>query len=121
MIILDSNIVIYSAQPEYRVLRELFRKQTTFVSIISKIEVLGYHLLTEEDSLYFEAFFRKIKPLPINPKIIDIATNLRQQRKIGLGDAIIAATAIHHNYTLYSRNIADFSKIVGISSFNPIP
>ena len=56
--LLDSNIIIYSAQPEYANLRGLIAENSPAVSALSYLEVLGYHQLTEQQRQYFEAFFQ---------------------------------------------------------------
>lgn len=56
-IILDSNIVIYSIEPEYQHLRDVLREYDMHVSEISKLEVLGYSGLTDEEELNFHHFF----------------------------------------------------------------
>lgn len=43
MILIDSNILIYSADEKYRYLRDLFKQEDVFLSIITSLEVLGYH------------------------------------------------------------------------------
>lgn len=53
-------------------------------------------------------------------RVIHKATILRQQKKMSLGDAIIASTAIVHNKILVTRNIKDFSWIEDLKLHNPI-
>ena len=120
MKIIDSNLLIYSANENHRSLRLFLLEKDTFVSSISKIEVLGYNKLTTEDKQYFEALFRSIQQIPISDTIIDRAILLRQKHSLSVGDAIIAATALEHNAEIYTRNIKDFIKIKGIKTFNPI-
>src|SRR5437667_171933 len=62
---LDSNLIIYAARPEYPGLRRLIAARSPAVSTISVVEVLGYHKLSEEDRRHFEAFFAAAKVLPI--------------------------------------------------------
>jgi len=45
---------------------------------------------------------------------------LRQQRKISLDDAIIAATVLYFGVTVLTRNVEDFLDISGINVFNPL-
>ena len=45
---LDSNLIIYAARPEYPGLRRLIAARSPAVSTISVVEVLGYHKLSEE-------------------------------------------------------------------------
>jgi len=57
--------------------------------------------------------------LPINKPVIDETVRIRQKMKIGLGDAIIAATAIVHNSVLVTRNEDDFKSIDHLRLYNP--
>jgi toxin FitB len=111
--IIDSNIIIYSTIPDYDYLREYLKEQqdNLNVSFISRIEVLGYHLLKEEDRSLFEDFFNSINILNINEKIIDITIFLKQNQKLSLGDSIIAATSIYYDEELLTNNIQDFKNI----------
>jgi predicted nucleic acid-binding protein len=43
----------------------------------------------------------------------------RMYKKLKLGDAIIAATALEHNLALITRNIADFRNIAGLRVLDP--
>ncbi|NQZ10542.1 MAG: hypothetical protein HRT35_25595 [Algicola sp.] len=45
---------------------------------------------------------------------------LRQQRKMSLGDAIIAATALEHHQTVVTHNVKDFEGIEGLKVVDPI-
>ena len=47
--LLDSNIIIYAAEPGYDALRKFIAEHNPVVSIISKVEVLGYHKLSLEN------------------------------------------------------------------------
>ncbi|MDX2243555.1 MAG: type II toxin-antitoxin system VapC family toxin [Leptolyngbyaceae cyanobacterium bins.302] len=117
--LLDSNVIIYSAQPEYPQLRELIAEHSPAVSALSYLEVLGYHLLTQQQREYFEEFFQVAKILPISQEVLIQAVALRQQRRMSLGDAIIAGTALVHDLTLITRNVNDFRQIAGLNILNP--
>ena len=119
--LLDSNIVIYSTEPEYADLLQYMRSEPREVSIASYIEVLGFHGLDENKKGFFEEFFQFTQILPLTTEIAARAVELRQQRRMGLGDAVIAATALEHSYTLMTRNTRDFRWISGIDLHNPIP
>jgi len=120
MNILDSNIIIYSGQPEYAYLRPLIFDKQSCVSKITELEVLGFHRLNDEEKEYFIGCFQLLNLLEINSHIIDSAIDLRQQRKMSLGNAIIASTALCHNATVLTRNVNDFLKITGLNVINPI-
>lgn len=119
MKLIDSNIIIYSGANENSWLRELFYESNSFFSSISKIEVLGFHQITEEQIIYFSEIFKLLKVLPVEHQVIDQAVSLRQQRKITLGDSVIAATALLNNLTLVTRNVDDFSHIPNLNIENP--
>jgi toxin FitB len=66
-----------------------------------------------------EAFFRLVQVLPLSQAVLDQAVTLRQQRKLSLGDSLVAGTAIVHGLTLVTRNVEDFQWIQGLSLLNP--
>jgi len=117
--LLDSNIIIYASQAEHPQIRDFISEQDIEVSALSYLEVLGYHLLTEESRLYFEEFFRIVEVFPISQAVLDRAVALRQMRRMTLGDAIIAATALVYDRTLVTRNIEDFEWIGELILINP--
>jgi toxin FitB len=47
----------------------------------------------------------------LNPGCYELAIALKQQRKMSLGDALIAAICIEHHKILATRNTADFDWI----------
>ncbi len=118
--LLDSNIIIYAAQPEHAALRQFIEMHTPAVSVISHIEVLGYHKLTEDDRQFLEQFFRTAERLPLSETVVPWAVKLRQRRKMSLGDSIIASTAIAYDRTLVTRNTDDFHWIEEIKLLNPL-
>jgi hypothetical protein len=118
--LLDSNIIIYAAQPEHHQLRQFLTHQTVCVSAISQLEVLGYHKLTPSKRQLFEEFFQVTPVLPISEAVIQQALSLRQLKKMSLGDAIIAATALIHHLTLVTANVKDFDWIDGLSVLDPL-
>jgi toxin FitB len=120
MILLDSNILIYSAQPAYSYLRPLVSTPTHQVSAFTMLEVLGFPSLTQIDKAYFQSIFSVLDVKDVSLAIINQAIVLRQTRKMSSGDAIIAATALLCGAELYTRNIADFNWISGLRVINPI-
>lgn len=119
MKLIDTNILIYSAQSAYAYLRPPVSDPAHCVSVFTRLEVLGYPLLQPADRQYFEAAFQLLAVLPIDAAVIDRAILLRQARKMSAGDAIIAATALLHDLELQTRNLRDFSHIPGLALHNP--
>ena len=87
--------------------------QTLCISIINKIEILGFNA-TQEEMNYLNRFVNAIEILPLSDEVADKTIQLRKQKKIKLPDAIIAATAIIYDITLISRNFDDFKNIQGL-------
>jgi toxin FitB len=118
--LLDSNIIIYSAKREYAELRRFMAENAYSVSAISIIEVLGYHLLGDKQRQYLIEFFKAANILRISDSVVTEAVKLRQIRRMSLGDAIVAGTALDHRLALATRNIGDFSWIQSLSLINPL-
>ncbi|MDX6530068.1 MAG: toxin FitB [Blastocatellia bacterium] len=119
MMLLDSNIIIYSAKREYAELRRFMANNAYSVSAVSVIEVLGYHLLRDNQRQYLIEFFRAANVLKISDSVVNEAVELRQTKRMGLGDAIVAGTALEHRLPLVTRNIGDFSWIQNLDLINP--
>jgi toxin FitB len=118
--LLDSNIIIYAAQPEHAALRQFIETHSPAVSVISSIEVLGYHKLTDDDRKFLEQFFQTAEQLPLSETVAQWAIKLRQRRKMSLGDSILAGTAIAYERTLVTHNTEDFRWIEEIKLLNPL-
>jgi toxin FitB len=117
--LLDSNILIYAAQPAHTHLRQFIAIHAPAVSAVSCVEVLGYHQLDTQERQYLEEFFRLARVLPLSQTVLDQAVTLRRQRRISLGDALVAGTALVRGLTLVTRNVEDFQWIQGLSLLNP--
>ena len=119
--LIDSNIVIYSSQERHaRLLQFIYSLPQKSVSIVSYVEALGYHRLVESERQSLEIVFQRCQILPLTDIIARQAVSLRQQRRMGLGDAIIAATAMVHNLTLVTHNTEDFRWITGLELLDPV-
>ena len=118
--LLDSNIIIYAAEPDHADLRQFIAEHSPAVSVISHIEVLGYHRLKQPERLLLEQFFRAAEILPLSGATVEQATRLRQERRMSLGDSIVAATALVHNRTLVTHNTDDFNWIPNLRLHDPV-
>ena len=112
--LIDSNVIIYAAQPHHIDLRQFIDEITPSVSVVSYIEVLGYHKLEEDERQYLEQFFQKTEILPLSDTV------MHQQRRMSLEDAIIAATAIAHDRILVTHNVQDFLWINELNVLDPL-
>ena len=116
----DSNIMIYAGSGDHPAMLKYVQSEELAVSVISQVEVLGYHRLTETARVFFEDIFDSLEILPLDGATVVTAITLRQRRKTSLGDAIIAATALEHELTLVTRNLKDFRWIAGLRLIDPL-
>lgn len=119
MRLLDSNIVIYATLPENEWLRKLLEVEPFVISQISQVEILGYHRLTCDERRDLDDFLAATYIMPLTEAIANRAIALRQQRKFGLADALIAASALEADCELVTRNVDDFCWIPSLRLFNP--
>jgi len=120
MIIIDSDVIIYSALSHYVGIRSFMRANPYCVSLVSRVEVLGFRDLSALELVYFEAFFDASTIHAISDEVVNQAVRLRQQRKINLGDSLIAATTIINDFALVTNNIKDFRWIESLTLINPL-
>ncbi len=88
------------------------------VSIITKIEVLGFNA-PPESYLLLEDFMNDAVLFDLTIAVTEQSILLRKSYKIKLPDAIIAATAMVNNMTPITRNTEDFKNIKNLKIINP--
>ena len=118
--LIDTNVVIDAlgdVMPED--IKQKIIKLPPIVSAVTYMETLGWHQANASQLRILQRFMDVATILPIDRPVIETTVRLRQQKKIGLGDAIIAATAIVHNMVLVTRNVSDFKSINNLIVFNP--
>ena len=115
----DTNLIIYSARPEYAFIREWFEAEEPVASAISYVEALGYWNHKPGEKISLTKFFENTKLLPIDQAVLRQAVKLRQTKSMGLGDSLVAATALAHGLTLATHNTADFAWISDLSVIDP--
>ena len=114
--LLDSNIILIASKLVQVKLISYLRnnEKNLHTSIISQIEVLGYHQLKEVEKAFLQNFFNSIPILPLNEIVAAKAIELRQRKPLSLADAIIAATVLAYDLTLFTDNIKDYAGIKGL-------
>ena len=112
--LLDSNVIIGAAKPGGEHLSAYLNHPDASVSIIGRIESLGFTRLTAEEGTKITHSLKLLAELPLDNEIA-----LRQQKKMNLGDAIIGATALEYGVPLVTRNVEDFKHIPGLQIINP--
>jgi len=89
------------------------------VSIITKIETLGFNFKSMEEQTIVEMFINGSTVIDLSDDIVSKTIEIRKTKKIKLPDAIIAATALVYDLVLISRNTSDFNNIDGLKVIDP--
>ena len=88
------------------------------ISVAVKIEVLGFDDLPDKITK-MEDFMATATVFPLDEIVTKQTILLRRKyKKLKLGNAIIAATALVHGFTVVSRNTKDFENIEGLNCLN---
>ena len=87
----DTNFLIDVHEGRDKVLP--FLDSTVVISVISEIELLGWHKLSEQDKQKLRYLLDDCIIFELTSEIRKLAIEIRQSRRIKTPDAIIAATA----------------------------
>lgn len=102
--LLDTNILIGLFANQAGTLELLGKKgvsiEASFISCLSRIEVLSFSQLSDEEVQTLDKKLSLLVGLPIDRNIEDLTIQIRRQRKIKTPDAIILATAVQHGFDL---------------------
>jgi predicted nucleic acid-binding protein len=99
--VLDTNIVLYLLGG--RLLKPLPIGEF-YLSVISEMELLSYHSLTEAERKRIQALVTQVTIVNLDDRVKNEAIALRQRHRLKLPDAIVCATAFATNSTLLSND-----------------
>lgn len=121
--LIDTNIISHLFSDKLPAQGKEFVKniinEAFIISVATKIEVLTYHE-SNDKMILIEQFVNLADVIPLNDEITTKTIELRRgYRKLKLGDAIIAATAVTHQLTLLTNNLRDFSNIKHLKIIDP--
>ena len=111
--VVDSNIILYILEGNIAV--EAYLDNTFFISVVSEIELLGWHKIQASEIRRIKSILDNCTHVELLPSIKQIAIEIRQQHKIKLPDAIIAATAIYIDLPLLTADTG-FEKIKNLNA-----
>ncbi len=120
----DTNIAIYFLQQQFppsveKFIDKLLLNSTPIISAITEIELLCWRTATEKDIRVLNGFVNDALVIELEKPIKMKTAEIRKAVRIKLPDAIIAATAIVHDFTLVTRNSNDFRKVDSLRLINP--
>ena len=75
-------------------------------SVISEIELLSFPGLTDEDEQKITELLTLLDRIELTPAVCREAIKLRKKKRMKLPDAIIAASAINRDATLFTNDQA---------------
>lgn len=113
--LLDTNFVINYFkgifEGDTRKFTDSIINGTTFMSVITRIELLSWKSIVAKDEKIIKEFISESTVFSLEENIIIKTILLRKTNKIKLPDAIIAATALDNNMQLLTHNIRGFINI----------
>jgi predicted nucleic acid-binding protein len=118
MICFDTNTVIYIANEI--ISGDGFGDELILYPSIVKIESLGYTNIRSVEEQRIRELLATLTEVPLTSSVIELAITLRQNKKMSLGDSIVAATALENDMQLWTANIEDFQHIDGLKLVNPL-
>lgn len=109
--LIDTNILVYLSKRQLDFDKVALPGEKLYISVITYMEVLGYHFQSSHEKNYIEEICRNLPIIELERKIVETVIQIRQKRKIKLPDAIIFATAMVHQLELMTANFNDFTGI----------
>ena len=88
------------------------------LSIITQIELLCWNTDIHTEQKVKE-FIIDSMILNVSSDVIQHCVSIRKGKKVKTPDAIIAATALAHHFTLITHNTKDFKSIQGLKLIDP--
>jgi len=118
--VLDTNAIVALLQGNIQLIELLKDADWLGVSVISQIEFLVFPGLTQDDRQIFEQFLQRVEVLglvAIDAVLIEKIIKIRQQHRLKLPDAVIAAMAIQNSANLVTAD-REFAKVTSLTVIN---
>jgi tRNA(fMet)-specific endonuclease VapC len=118
--VLDTNAIVALLQGNIQLIELLKDAEWLGVSVISQIEFLVFPGLTQDDRQIFEHFLQRVEVLGLAANdsiLIAKIVEIRQQYRLKLPDATIAAMAIQNSASLVTAD-REFAKVTSLTVIN---
>lgn len=116
--VLDTNAIVALLQGNVQLVQLLQHANWIRISVISQIEFLVFSGLTEADRQLFQQFLQRVDVVGLTSgdvALIEKIIEIRQQYRLKLPDAVIAALAIQHSASLVTAD-QEFAKITTLTA-----
>lgn len=121
-LLLDTNIIlgIFRGTPSITRALEAHAGADMYVSVLTKMELLSFHSLTQEEEAFIVDLLGDVTITPLNPEVEDVAIRLRRATRRKMPDAIVAASAVVASAILVTcdRELAA-TEFPGLVAMNP--
>jgi Predicted nucleic acid-binding protein, contains PIN domain len=121
--LIDTNILIYylagALVPEEKPTIDTILQESFNISIITRIELLGWKGHTPEGLVKAGQLLDCARCLPLTDTLAEKTIDIRRYASISLPDAVIAASAQSLDAILVTRNEKDFVNVNGLRIYNP--
>lgn len=122
MNVLDTDLLVANLRNEPDAVKavDLLEGQDNAATTITEMELwYGECQRRLSDFKSLESVFNAVEKLPLDSKSARIAGGLwsqlkREGKEIEVRDVMIAAIALRHDATLYTRNVRHFGRIAGL-------
>jgi tRNA(fMet)-specific endonuclease VapC len=111
--VLDTNAIVALLQGNFQLIELLKDADWLGISVISQIEFLVFPGLTQNDCQIFEQFLQRVNVLGLvatDIVLLEKIIEIRQQHRLKLPDAVIAAMAIQNSASLVTAD-REFAKV----------
>lgn len=107
-VVLDTNIIIdlMDGDPVIGDLVASLDSCEIYTSVISRMEILSYPNIRDDEAELLKEFLAKIMIVPLDGYVERAAISIRRQARCKLPDAIVAASALVMGATLITRDKA---------------
>ncbi|KPQ36076.1 MAG: toxin-antitoxin system VapC family toxin component [Phormidesmis priestleyi Ana] len=117
--LLDTNAIIALLANNSQVFEVTQQADWIGISVIGQLEFLAFDALSPSDQILFERFKQRVDVINLSSDQTELLSGIieiRQNYRLKLPDAIIAATAIHTLSTLVTAD-KEFQKIKELSIY----
>lgn len=117
--LIDTNIIIYASKAGGEWLAAWTSQPAAAMTSITLIEALGYRDISEAEERAIRKLQRSLPIYALEENIVERAILVRRWKRMNVGDAIVAATALEYGLPLVTRNVDDFKHIAGLQIIDP--
>lgn len=118
--LLDTNAIVALLQGTARLIQLLQNADWIGISVISQIEFLAFSGLSQAERQLFQQFLQRVEVIGLvstDTVLIEKIIEIRQQFRLKLPDAIIAAMAIQNSASLVTAD-QEFAQVTVLTVIN---